>query len=252
MLSPKVSRIPALNPKLELTSLQEKGIVIRTNVKFWLITCLKFRKTTLIRTEINHIILFYIVFFFNRHYNFKNECVTRRLVQMQDAFFRALPHWCQNEHYFRYNYGCVDLHRERMTLVGPQARAWRSACNGKRWPCAELFSVVSEEYRCHMRCLSCMMHVRLVGHAKKEKQQLDMSVCVQTNESKARCVCGKMSGGGEIFPRLSFSLAWPRVWVLQSEAETHRWAVVSLSVSPLTLLFTVLYSQFSSYEFSSI
>lgn len=64
MLSPKVSRIPALNPKLELTSLQEKGIVIRTNVKFWLITCLKFRKTTLIRTEINHIILFLYCFFF--------------------------------------------------------------------------------------------------------------------------------------------------------------------------------------------
>lgn len=168
MLSPKVSRIPALNPKLELTSLQEKGIVIRTNVKFWLITCLKFRKTTLIRTEINHIILFLYCFFFNRHYNFKNECVTRRLVQMQDAFFRDLPHWCQNEHYFRYNYGCVDLHRERMTLVGPQARAWRSACNGKRWPCAEMFSVVSEEYRCHMRSCPAWCMCALWGTLKKK------------------------------------------------------------------------------------
>lgn len=108
---------------------------------------------------------------------------------------------------FRYNYGHVDLYRERMTLVGPQARACCSACNGKRWPCAGLFSVVLEEFRCHMRCLSCMMHVRLVGYTKKEKQQLDMNVCVQTNESKARCVCGKMTGGGEIFPHLSFSLS---------------------------------------------
>lgn len=91
-----------------------------------------------------------------------------------------------------------------MTLVGPQARACCSACNGKRWPCAGLFSVVLEEYRCHMCCLSCMMHVRLVGYTKKEKQQLDMNVCVQTNESKARCVCGNMTGGGEIFPLLSF------------------------------------------------
>ncbi len=136
---------------------------------------------------------------------------------------------------FRYNYGCVDLHIERMTLAGPQARARCSACDGKRWPRAQPFSVVSEEYRCHMRCLSCMMHVRLVGYTKKEKQQLDMNVCVQTNESKGRCVCGKMTGGGELFLLRSFSPGWPRVWVLRCEAGTHRWAAVFLSVAPLAL-----------------
>lgn len=107
-------------------------------------------------------------------------------------------------------------------------------------------------FQCHMSCLSRMMHVRLMGYTrKKEKQQLDMNVCVQTNESKARCVCGKMTGGGEIIPLLFFYLSWPRVWVLQCEAETHRWAAVSLSVAPLTLSLSVCYSQFNSYEFSS-
>lgn len=112
---------------------------------------------------------------------------------------------------FRYNYGCDDLHRERererMTLVVPQARAWCSACNGKLWPRAGLFSVVSEECRCHMRCLSpYALLVRLVGRTKEKRKTTirHECVCVQTNESKGRYVCGKMTGGGrDLAPSLS-------------------------------------------------
>lgn len=130
-----------------------------------------------------------------------------------------------------------------MTLVGPQARAWRSACDGKRWPCAELFSVVSEEYRCHMRCLSCMMHVRLVGHAKKEKQQLDMSVCVQTNESKARCVCGEnVWWGRDLPPSLFLSGLTPRLSPAERGRDTQMGCGLSFCVASHAFIYCALFS----------
>lgn len=91
-----------------------------------------------------------------------------------------------------------------------------------------LFSVVREQDWCHMHCLSRVTHVRLVGCTKKEKQQLDMNVCVQTNESKACCVCRENAGGGHVLPPLVFLQPDPAFWVLRCEAETHRWAAVCL------------------------
>ena len=140
-----------------------------------------------------------------------------------------------------------ERERENDTCLGPQAGACYSACNGKRRPCAAPFSVVSEEYRCHMRCRSCMMHVRLVGYTEKEKQQLDMNVCVQTNESKGRCVCGKMTGwGGRSSPllplllsslSLSLSGADPAVWVLRCRGrDTQMGCSLSFTRSPRSFI----------------
>lgn len=132
----------------------------------------------------------------------------------------------------------VMISLERMTLVVPQARARCSACNGKLWPRAEPLSVVSEECRCHMHCLSYMMHLLLVGTLKKEKQQLDMNVCVQTNESKGRYVCGKMTGGGEISPLLFLSGLTPRLSPAVRGRHTQMGCSLSLSPSiTLSLAF---------------
>lgn len=143
-----------------------------------------------------------------------------------------------------------------MTLVVPQARAWCSACNGKLWPRAELFSVVSEECRCHMRCLSpYAMLLRLVGRTKKkkkkEKQQLDMSVCVcvckQTNQ-RAVMLVGRWLVGGEILPLLCLSGLTPRL----SPAARGRHTQMGCSLSAAPLSLSVFYSQFNSYEFSAL
>lgn len=129
-----------------------------------------------------------------------------------------------------------------MTLVGPQARACCSACNGKRWPRAEPFSVVLEEYRCHMRCLSCMMHVRLVGYTKKEKQQLDMNVCVQTNESKGPlCLWEDDWWGRDLPPSLFLSGLTPRL----SPAVRGRDTQMGCSLSSLSLLSLFHYLPFT-------
>lgn len=53
-------------------------------------------------------------------------------------------------------------------------------------PRVELFSEVPKERRCHMRRLFGLLHARCMERiflkGRKEKQQLDTNVCVQTDE----------------------------------------------------------------------
>lgn len=179
----------------------------------WLRVNLDFTETSIVITRVKKSALILhktkSPHYFNivQNYNIENGCVTKRRVMMQRVFPGFFFIDAKTDIDFRDIIMAVLISREkRMTLVGPQARACCSACNGKRWPRAELFSVVSEEDRCHMRCLSCMMHVRLVGYTKKEKQQLDMNVCVQTNESKAPLCLWEDDWWGRDLPPVSLSL----------------------------------------------
>lgn len=148
----------------------------------------------------------------------------------------------------------IERERERMTLVVPQARAWCSACNGKLWPRAGLFSVVSEECRCHMRCLSpYALLVRLVGRTKKKEKRKTtirhecVCVCKQTNQ-RAVMFVGRWLVGGEILPLLCLSGLTPRL----SPAARGRRTQMGCSLSAAPLSLSAFYSQFNSYEFSAL
>lgn len=117
----------------------------------------------------------------------------------------------------------MERERGRMTLVVPKSR---SLVLRMRWETVAPYGAVWCGFtRVPMPYALSVMPVRLVGHTwgkkKKEKEGGGKKrkttirhecVCVQTNESKGRYVCGKMSGGGgEILALLCLFGLTPRL-----------------------------------------
>lgn len=153
-----------------------------------------------------------------------------------------------------------------MTLVVPKSR---SLVLRMRWETVAPYGAVWCGFtRVPMPYALSVMPVRLVGHTwgkkKKEKEKKKRKttirhecVCVQTNESKGRYVCGKMSGGGgEILAFLCLFGLTPRL----SPAARGRRAQMgcsppvgsSRSLIICLLLPSSIHAAFSTLQFSRI